>query len=77
MVEADGRLRLNFGEETVVVPKGLQTVVRLTSGVMTTHYMALEAMNTENNVFITYNLGAWERSDRNVVGRTLNITVKA
>lgn len=52
-------------------------VVRLTSGVMTTHYMAIEEMSTDNRVFVTYDLGAWGKSSRDVVGRTVDIALKS
>lgn len=52
-------------------------VVRLTSGVMTTHYMAIEEMSTDNKVFVAYDLGAWGKSPRDAVGRVVDITIKS
>jgi hypothetical protein len=52
-------------------------VVRMTSGVMTTHYMAIEEMRTDNKVYVAYDLGAWGKSPRNAVGRTLEITINS
>ena len=34
-------------------------VVRLTSGVETTHYMAIEETPTDNRIYVTYDLGTW------------------
>ena len=52
-------------------------VVRLTSGVLTTHYMAIEETPTDNRVFVTYDLGAWSKGmNRDVYGRFVTITVK-
>jgi len=36
-------------------------VVRLTSGVNTTHYMAIEETTVNNRIFVTYDLGAWSK----------------
>lgn len=52
-------------------------VVRLTSGVLTTHYMAIEETPTDNRIFVTYDLGGWSRGmHRSVYGRFLDLTVK-
>ncbi|MBI5693278.1 MAG: exo-alpha-sialidase [Verrucomicrobia bacterium] len=52
-------------------------VVRLTSGVLTTHYMAIEETPKDNRIFVTYDLGGWSRGmHRSVYGRFLDITVK-
>ena len=49
-------------------------VVRITSGVLTTHYMAIEESTTNNRLYVTYDLGGWSRGmSRNVVGRWLDI----
>jgi len=52
-------------------------VVRLTSGVLTTHYMAIEKMPGANRFFVAYDLGDW-RSHRGkaVYGRTVKVTIK-
>lgn len=50
------------------------TVVRITSGVLTTHYMAIEETPTDNTLYVTYDLGGWSRGmRRDVIGRTLKI----
>lgn len=52
-------------------------VVRMTSGVLTTHYMAVEETPTENRIFVAYDLGGWSKGmNRDVFGRFVNITVK-
>ena len=49
-------------------------VVRITSGVLTTHYMAIEESPTNNRLYVTYDLGGWSRGmSRNIVGRWLDI----
>ncbi|MDQ7948687.1 MAG: sialidase family protein [Pedobacter sp.] len=53
-------------------------VVRLTSGVLTTHYTAIEETLTDNRIFIAYDLGGWAKGmNRDVVGRFLDIKVKS
>jgi hypothetical protein len=50
------------------------TVVRITSGVLTTHYMAIEETPTDNTLYVSYDLGGWSRDmRRDVIGRTLKI----
>jgi len=52
-------------------------VVRLTSGVRTTHYMAIEETLIDNKLFVTYDLGSWSRgSERDVWGRFLQVREK-
>ncbi|NUQ65785.1 MAG: exo-alpha-sialidase, partial [Pirellulales bacterium] len=52
-------------------------VVRITSGVLTTHYMAIEETPTDNKLFVVYDLGGWSKGmRRDVVGRTLEVAVK-
>jgi hypothetical protein len=52
-------------------------VVRLTSGVLTTHYMAIEETPTDNTIFVAYDLGGWSKGmRRDVVGRTVTVAVK-
>ncbi len=51
-------------------------VVRLTSGVLTTHYMAIEAMLGKNRFFVTYDLGDWRSNQgRSIYGRTVELKV--
>lgn len=52
-------------------------VVRLTSGVMTTHYMAIDETPVDNRIFVAYDLGAWSKgAGRDVWGRMVTVTVK-
>jgi hypothetical protein len=52
-------------------------VVRLTSGVLTTHYMAIEETRTGGLLYVTYDLGGWSKGmARDVWGRTLRIELK-
>jgi hypothetical protein len=52
-------------------------VVRMTSGVLTTHYMAVEETLTDNRVFVAYDLGGWSKSmNRDIWGRFIDISVK-
>jgi hypothetical protein len=51
-------------------------VVRLTSGVLTTHYMAVEEMPTDNRLYVTYDLGGWSKGmRRDVYGRRIDVIV--
>ncbi|HTL30561.1 MAG TPA: sialidase family protein [Tepidisphaeraceae bacterium] len=53
------------------------TVVRMTSGVLTTHYMAIEELPKDNRLFVAYDLGGWSKGmNRDVYGRTLEISLK-
>jgi hypothetical protein len=52
-------------------------VIRLTSGVLTTHYMAITEMPTDNKLFVTYDLGGWSKGmNRDIYGRFVNVTIK-
>jgi hypothetical protein len=51
-------------------------VVRLTSGIPTTHYMAIERMPGQNRVFVAYDYGYWGHEPRYIYGRTVALTVK-
>jgi len=52
-------------------------VVRMTSGVLTTHYMAIEEMPTDNRIFVTYDLGGWSKGmNRDIFGRFVAVTEK-
>jgi hypothetical protein len=56
--------------------KTWSNVVRMTSGVLTTHYMAVEETPTDNKLFVTYDLGGWSKGmRRDVVGRTVSVTM--
>jgi hypothetical protein len=52
-------------------------VVRMTSGVLTTHYMAVEETLTDNKIFVTYDLGGWSKGmNRDIYGRYVEVVVK-
>jgi hypothetical protein len=52
-------------------------VVRMTSGVLTTHYMAIEETPTDNRLYVTYDLGGWTKGmRRDVFGRFVDVAVK-
>jgi len=51
-------------------------VVRITSGVMTTHYMAITDTPWDNQVYLTYDLGAWSKPRRDVIGRMVGAAIK-
>jgi hypothetical protein len=54
-----------------------KNVVRMTSGVLTTHYMAIEETPTDNLLFVTYDLGGWTKGmRRDVYGRTVQVAIK-
>lgn len=51
-------------------------VVRMTSGVLTTHYMAVEETPADNTLFVAYDLGGWTPGmRRDVYGRTVQVTI--
>ena len=51
-------------------------VVRMTSGVLTTHYMAIEQTPTDNQLFVTYDLGGWSKGmRRDVYGRSVSVSL--
>jgi hypothetical protein len=50
------------------------TVARITSGVLTTHYMAIEETPQDGTLYVTYDLGGWSKGmRRDVIGRSLKI----
>jgi hypothetical protein len=51
-------------------------VVRLTSGVPTTHYMAIEETLRDNEIFVVYDYGFWNYPKRFVYARTVQATMK-
>lgn len=52
-------------------------VVRMTSGVLTTHYMAIEELPTDNTIFVAYDLGGWSRGmNRDIFARSVKVTAK-
>jgi hypothetical protein len=58
--------------------KTWSNVVQMTSGVLTTHYMAIAETPTDNRVFVTYDLGGWSRGmNRDIYGRYLEVSAKA
>jgi hypothetical protein len=52
-------------------------VVRLTSGVLTTHYTGVEETPNDNEVFVVYDYGYWRQPSRYTYGRTVKITPKS
>ena len=54
--------------------KSWSNVARITSGVLTTHYMAIDETPTDNTLFIAYDLGGWSKGmRRDVIGRTVKV----
>ncbi len=54
-----------------------RNVVRITSGVLTTHYMAIQETPTDNKLFVLYDLGGWSKGmPRDIYGRFVSVTVK-
>jgi hypothetical protein len=52
-------------------------VVRLTSGVFTTHYMSVEEMPQDNHLFVAYDFGHWRcKEGRYTYGRPVRISVE-
>lgn len=51
-------------------------VARMTSGVLTTHYMGIEETSTDNQIFVTYDYGYWGHPPRYTYGRSVKIAVK-
>jgi hypothetical protein len=50
----------------------------MTSGVLTTHYMAIEEMPLDNALYVTYDLGGWSKGmRRDVIGRVVTIAADA
>lgn len=57
--------------------KTWSNVVRMTSGVLTTHYMAIEETLTDNKIFVTYDLGGWSKGmKRDIWGRYVEVSLK-
>jgi hypothetical protein len=56
--------------------KTWNNVVRLTSGVLTTHYMGIAEMSIDNEIFVVCDYGYWGHPPRYVSGRTVKIGVK-
>jgi hypothetical protein len=49
----------------------------MTSGVLTTHYMAVEETLNDNCLFVAYDLGGWSKGmTRDVIGRFVEVAVK-
>ena len=54
------------------------TVVRMTSGVLTTHYMAIQETPRDNEIYVTYDLGGWSKGmRRDVIARTVTVSIEA
>jgi hypothetical protein len=48
----------------------------MTSGVPTTHYMAIEETLRDNEVFVAYDYGFWNYKSRYTYGRKVQVTMK-
>jgi hypothetical protein len=53
-----------------------RNVIRLTSGVPTTHYMAIEETLRDNEVFVAYDYGFWNYKSRYTYGRKVQVSMK-
>jgi hypothetical protein len=52
-------------------------VVRLTSGIFTTHYMAIEETPQDNRLFVVYDFGHWRcKEGRYTYGRPLQLSIQ-
>jgi hypothetical protein len=52
-------------------------IIQLTSGIYTTHYMAVEEMKKDNNIFVAYDFGYWGcKEGRYTYGRPVKISVR-
>jgi hypothetical protein len=50
-------------------------IIQMTSGIQTTHYMAVEEMKKDNSIFVLYDFGLWGyKGGRYVYGRPVSIT---
>jgi hypothetical protein len=51
-------------------------IVQMTSGIYTTHYMAVEEMKKDNNIFVVYDFGYWQcKCGRYTYGRPIEISL--
>lgn len=48
-------------------------VVRLTSGIPTTHYTAIEETTTDGELLVLYDFGRWGQKERYIYGRTIRV----
>lgn len=56
--------------------KTWSNVIRMTSGVLTTHYMAIQETLTDNRLFVLYDLGAWSKGmNRDIYGRFVEVAL--
>ena len=51
-------------------------VVRMTSGVPTTNYMAIEETPVNGELFVTYDIGFWGQPRRYICGRRVKVSIK-
>jgi hypothetical protein len=52
-------------------------IIQMTSGIYTTHYMAVEEMKKDNSIFVTYDFGYWGyKGGRYTYGRPVEISIK-
>ena len=57
--------------------KTWSNVVRMTSGVLTTHYMAVEETPTDGTLYVAYDLGGWTKGmNRDIYARTVQVAIK-
>jgi hypothetical protein len=57
--------------------KTWSNVVRLTSGILTTHYMAIEETPAPNTFYVLYDYGGWTKGmQRYVYGRTVDVALQ-
>ncbi|MFI5358214.1 MAG: sialidase family protein [Opitutales bacterium] len=53
-------------------------LLRLSSGTLTTHYMAIEETPVDGEIFVAYDVGDWSSGHgRDICGRTLQVTLPA
>jgi hypothetical protein len=56
--------------------KTWSNVVQMTSGVLTTHYMAIEETLTDNRIFVAYDLGGWSKGmNRDIYARFIDVAL--
>lgn len=52
-------------------------IIQMTSGIYTTHYMAVEEMKEDNNIFVVYDFGYWQcKEGRYTYGRPVKISLR-
>lgn len=52
-----------------------ENVIQMTSGIYTTHYMAVEEMKADNSIFVVYDFGYWQcKEGRYTYGRPVKVS---